>query len=186
MNNNLFGKVLLMVIFTLFTVLTGCGNNEPPENLGIGKPGDIFFESTFLKVEEEKATAFYEVKYPANNLSSIVKLDLNSFDPLLIEQEFPKKWKLIFQYKEEINKQFRIPSSIMIYKYTESNNYDKFISSYELSNLLSRVPEEMAPSHNVGVNFPKEYFFETANQAVYKNTNGEKRIFNVSYFKVGK
>lgn len=176
-----------LVITSILMLTSACtsGSNEPPQDIGIGKPGAVFHQTSLLRIDKKNGIAYYQVKYPVYDLSSTAKIDIKVLRPLMLEQIFSGKWKTVYEYNDKINKYFKIPSGFNIFAFSGTDNYDELISRYELSKLISSVPEEMAPSQNPGINLPKEFFFEIANGVEYKNKNGKKRIFKVVYFDVG-
>lgn len=176
-----------LIFWLILSLLSACTleSNEPPNDIGIGAPGAVFYKTSLLRVDKEQGIAFYNVEYPAYNLSSTAKINIKELHPLMMEQVFKEKWKIIYEYKDDINKYHKIPSGFTIFAYSGADKYDDLVSKYELSDLTASVPKEMTPSQTLGTNLSKEYFYEVADKAEYTNKNGNKRIFKVIYFNVG-
>ena len=149
-----------------------------PTEIGKSVPGQIFFETDYVEMTEDKKYVVYQVKYHAHNLTAKAKLEYKRKNLLLHELLF-EKWLLTFEYEKENCKKFEIPSKINVYcgkRKTEE---------YSLNNLITKdMPEQFIPSKNIGKQIPESVYFQFANEAEYTSKSGEKVLFDVGFFDV--
>lgn len=86
-----------------------------------------------LKVfDHENKILTYEVDYPVYGLKSLVKFKFGTCRAIL-EELFPAKWFIKYEYNSEYPEKLGIPHSYSIYSYSpERNTYDNLVNMYTL------------------------------------------------------
>jgi hypothetical protein len=146
----------ILAIVLICLVNSGCKSieDEPPFALGSGGPGAEIRSTSLLGMQSRPPSIMYKIEYTQLGLTSSAKLDLSTH--AMLEEVFPGKWRVEYEYHDMRDKVMKVPADILIYQV----NSDELINRYDLTGM---VPQEGAR---------------------YKDRSGHLRLIPYEYFDV--
>lgn len=87
--------------------------------------------ATLIMIDTDGKLLTYNIEYPAEGLRSVAKFRLNLSS--ILEEVFPQKWRVMFEYNTENPERFQVPNSFTVYGYSlQTKSYDILIAKYTL------------------------------------------------------
>ena len=82
--------------------------------------------------DQENGILTYEIQYSVYGLKSVAKFRLGTYRAIL-EETFPNKWLIKYEYNEEHPMKLGLPHSYSIYSYSpEHDRYERLVNKYTL------------------------------------------------------
>jgi hypothetical protein len=131
-----------MVTGIFFCSCTSTGD-EPPFSLGSGTSGDEIRRTSLKEMVSDPPGIVYEIQYARMGLTSSARLDFTT--RAMLEEVFPGKWRVVYEYRDMRNKALKVPSAILIYK--DQKGAKRLINRYDL---VEMVPQEVARFRDKG------------------------------------
>jgi hypothetical protein len=105
----------------------------------VNASGDRVRIARLKEFDQKNRILTYEVDYPVWGLKSLAKLRLATYRAIL-EELFPTKWLIKYEYNSEYPQKLGVPYSYSIYSYSsERNAYDNLVNKYTLQQKRSGI-----------------------------------------------
>jgi hypothetical protein len=83
--------------------------------------------------DQDNRILTYDIQYPGYGLESVAKFRLGTYRAIL-EETFPNKWLIKYEYNKEYPEKLGLPYSYSIYSYSSGHDaYEQLVNKYTLS-----------------------------------------------------
>jgi hypothetical protein len=105
----------------------------PPKIEDSDDAGTVVRISEFVEIDQESNILTYRITYPTYNIYSDAKIRFDFANRALLEETFPERWLIKYEYNEDHSEMHGVPASVTIYTYTPATmSYDRILNTYIL------------------------------------------------------
>jgi hypothetical protein len=103
----------------------------PSRCIGINDRGELIRIAQLKNIDWDNKILTYEIDYISFGLKSTVKLRVDTSRALL-EEIFPEKWLIKYEYNENYPEYLGLPASYSIFTYSSINKQYEFVDKHTL------------------------------------------------------